>query len=67
MRTSLVCWQRCIRGTIGRFLMRAVAEELRACPEAADLYNVTFKQELGLWTSLALTCDGGRLKWRHKR
>lgn len=52
---------------IGRFLMRAVAEGLRACPEAADLYNVTFKQELGLWTSLALTCDGGRLKWRHKR
>ena len=39
---------------IGRLLMRAVNEGLLSCEDAAHLYNGTFKQDLGLWTSLTL-------------
>lgn len=46
---------------IGNLLVRAVDEGLISCPAAADLYNLVFKQELGLWTTLTLTCRGGRL------
>jgi hypothetical protein len=46
---------------IGRLLMRAVDEGLLDCDEATHLYNVTFKQDLGLWTSVTLRCHHGRL------
>lgn len=46
---------------IGRLLMRAVNEGLLSCEDAAHLYNGTFKQDLGLWTSLTLRCRNGRL------
>lgn len=46
---------------IGRLLMRAVHDGLLNCEDAAHLYNATFKQELGLWTSLTLRCHHGRL------
>ncbi len=46
---------------IGRLLIRAVAERLLGCDEAAHLYNVTFKQDLGLWTSVTLRCQHRRL------
>lgn len=46
---------------IGRLLIRAVTEGHLSCVEAAHLYNSTFKQDLGLWTSLTLRCHRGRL------
>jgi hypothetical protein len=46
---------------IGRLLMRAVNEGLLSCEDAAHLYNGTFKQDLGLWTSLMLRCRDRRL------
>ncbi len=46
---------------IGRLLMRAVAARLIRCNEAVHLYNVMFRQELGLWSSISLRCREGRL------
>jgi hypothetical protein len=46
---------------IGRLLIRAVTEGLLSCEDAAHLYNSTFTQDLGLWTSLTLRCRHGRL------
>jgi len=40
-------------------LVRAVAEGLIDCPNAAHLYNQVFKGELSLWSKLSLHCDRG--------
>lgn len=43
-------------------LMRAVDEDRLPCEAAAHLYNVVFKEELRLWTTLTLHCVGDKAR-----
>lgn len=46
---------------ISDLIIRAAAEELIGCNEAASLYNDVFRDTLGLWTTRTLVCLDGRV------
>ncbi len=46
---------------ISHLLVRAVRQGLIACQDAADLYNVEFVGQLGLYSRVTLHCHGERI------